>query len=130
MVRYPSELGSVSWEEDFVLAQEYVDAPGFDLKLYVAGETVWAIRPLSPLPPGRDQPLPVPVTPAFHDLVRGCREEFGLILFGLDCMESTNGPVIVDVNEFPNYTGVEEAPAVIGQLLLQLATSEGEVANT
>jgi ribosomal protein S6--L-glutamate ligase len=130
MVRYPSELGSVLWEEDFVLAQQYVDAPGFDLKLYVAGETVWAIRRLSPLPPGRDQPLPVPVTPAFHDLVRGCREEFGLILFGLDVLESTNGPVIVDVNEFPNYTGVEEAPAVIGQVLLQLATSEGAVAST
>jgi hypothetical protein len=24
----------------------------------------------------------------------------------------------VDVNEFPNYTGVEEAPSVIGRLLL------------
>jgi ribosomal protein S6--L-glutamate ligase len=130
IARYPSELGSVYWEEDIVLAQQYVDTPGFDLRLYVAGETVWAIRRLSPLPPGRDQPMPVPVTPALHDLVRGCREEFGLILFGLDCLESTNGPVIVDVNEFPNYTGVEEAPAVIGKLLLQLATSEGAVANT
>jgi ribosomal protein S6--L-glutamate ligase len=125
MVRYPSELGSVAWKEDFVLAQQYVDAEGFDLKLYVAGETVWAIRRPTPPLPGRDRPLPVPVTPAFHDLVRGCREEFGLILFGLDVLEAANGPVIVDVNEFPNYTGVDEAPAVIGRLLLQEATTEG-----
>jgi ribosomal protein S6--L-glutamate ligase len=129
MVQAPEELGLVSWGDDFVLAQPYVDAGGFDLKLYVAGETVWAIRRLSPLLPGRAQPLPVPVTPAFHDLVRGCREEFGLVLFGLDVLESTNGPVIVNVNEFPNYTGIEEAPAVIGRLLLQEATTEGAVAN-
>jgi ribosomal protein S6--L-glutamate ligase len=77
----------------------------------------------------REQPLPVPVTPVFQDLVKGCREEFGLILFGLDVLESTNGPVIVDVNEFPNYTGIDEAPAVIGDLLLQKATAEGAIAN-
>jgi ribosomal protein S6--L-glutamate ligase len=129
MVQVPDELGSVSWGDDFVLAQHYVDAGGFDLKLYVAGETVWAIRRLSPLLAGRDQPLPVAVTPALQDLVRGCREEFGLTLFGLDVLESRNGPVIVDVNEFPNYTAVEEAPAVIGQLLLQKTATEGAVAN-
>jgi ribosomal protein S6--L-glutamate ligase len=129
IVQAPGELSSVSWGDDFVLAQHYVDAGGFDLKLYVAGETVWAIRRLSPLLPGRDQPLPVAVTPALQDLVRGCREEFGLTLFGLDVLESRNGPVIVDVNEFPNYTAVEEAPAVIGQLLLQKTATEGAVAN-
>jgi glutathione synthase/RimK-type ligase-like ATP-grasp enzyme len=73
--------------------------------------------------------LPVPVTAAFHDLVRGCREEFGPILFGLDVLESTKGPVIVDVNEFPNFTGIDEAPAVIGQLLLREAGTEEAVAN-
>jgi ribosomal protein S6--L-glutamate ligase len=129
MVQDPDELGSVSWGDDFVLAQHYIDAGGFDLTLYVAGETVWAIRRRSPLLPGPDRPRPVPVTPAFHDLVRGCREEFGLILFGLDVLESTKGPVIVDVNEFPNYTGVDEAPAVIGRLLLQAGTEEAVVNN-
>jgi hypothetical protein len=28
---------------------------------------------------------------------------------------------IVDVNEFPNYTGVDEAPAAIGALVLAAA---------
>ena len=130
MVQDPDELRSVSWGDDFVLAQHYVDAGGFDLKLYVAGETVWAVRRLSPLLPGLDQPLLVPVTPAVDDLVRGCREEFGLILFGLDVVESRDGPLIVDVNEFPNYTGVDEAPAVIGRILLQEAGTEGVVANS
>lgn len=129
MVQDPDELGSVSWGDDFVLAQHYIEAGGFDLKLYVAGETVWAIRRRSPLLPGPDQPLPVPVTPVFHDLVRGCREEFGLSLFGLDVLESTKGPVIVDVNEFPNFTWIDGAPAVIGRLLLQEAGLEEAVAN-
>lgn len=130
MVEAPDDLASVSWGDDFVLAQHYIDAGGFDLKLYVAGGTVWAIRRLSPLLPGGDQPVPVPVTPAFQDLVRGCREEFGLILFGLDVLETRNGPVIADVNEFPNYEGIDEAPAVIGRLLLQEAGTEEVVANS
>jgi hypothetical protein len=33
-------------------------------------------------------------------------------------LEAADGPVIVDVNEFPNYTGIDEAPEVIGRLLL------------
>lgn len=129
MVQAPDDLGSVSWADDFVLAQKYVDAGGFDLKLYVAGETVWAIRRVSRLLPGRGQPQQVPVTPVFHDLVRRCREEFGLILFGLDVLESRDGPVIVDVNEFPNYEGVDEAPAVIGRLLLQAGAEEAVTNN-
>lgn len=120
-VRDPGELASVTWGDEFVLAQHYVDAGGVDLKLYVAGETVWAIRRTSPLVPDDDHPLPVSVTPAMNQLVRDCREEFGLLLFGLDILESADGPMIVDVNEFPNYTGVEDAPAVIGRLLLQEA---------
>ncbi len=35
-----------------------------------------------------------------------------------DVLETGRGPVVVDVNDFPNYTGVEEAAAAIGSLLL------------
>jgi ribosomal protein S6--L-glutamate ligase len=104
-----------------VLAQCYVEACGVDLKVYVAGEEVWAVRRPSPLSPRPDEPVPAPVTPALRRLVRACRDEFGLLLFGLDVLESSDGPVVVDVNEFPNYTGVDEAPAAIGRLLLREA---------
>lgn len=125
VVRAPEELASIAWAEELVLAQRYFDVGGVDLKVYVAGAEVWAVRRPSPLAPGPDAPVAVPVTPALHALVRACREEFGLLLFGLDLVESAQGPVVVDVNEFPNYTGVEEAPAAIGRLLLE--QSEGRL---
>ena len=49
------------------------------------------------------------------------QSEFGLRLFGLDVLELPEGPVVVDVNEFPNYTGVDDAPAEIGRAVLEMA---------
>ena len=37
---------------------------------------------------------------------------------------NADGLAIVDVNEFPNYTGVGEAPAAIGELLKLSARRE------
>jgi ribosomal protein S6--L-glutamate ligase len=121
VVEEPGQLASVAWTEALVLAQRFVDVGGVDLKVYVADEEVWAVRRPSPLSPRPDAPAAVPVTPALRELVRACRDEFGLVLFGLDVLESSEGPVVVDVNEFPNYTGIAEAPEVIGRLLLHEA---------
>jgi glutathione synthase/RimK-type ligase-like ATP-grasp enzyme len=33
-------------------------------------------------------------------------ELFGLELYGVDCIETPNGPVVIEVNDFPNYSGV------------------------
>jgi ribosomal protein S6--L-glutamate ligase len=122
LVRRPDELADVEWPEEVVLAQRYVDARGIDLKVYVAGEAIWAVRRPSPLTDADDVPQPAEVTPAVRELAEACREEFGLVLFGLDVLELADGSLaIVDVNEFPNYTGVEEAPATIGRLLLEEA---------
>jgi glutathione synthase/RimK-type ligase-like ATP-grasp enzyme len=51
-------------------------------------------------------------------LARSCAAAFDLSLLGVDVVEGPDGPLIVDVNEFPNYTGIVEAPEVIGRLLL------------
>jgi hypothetical protein len=45
-------------------------------------------------------------------------------------LEGADGPVIVDVNEFPNYTGIDEAPEVIGRLLLKGARDSRALAQT
>jgi ribosomal protein S6--L-glutamate ligase len=121
LVRHAGELASVHWDGEIVLAQRYVDTDGVDLKLYAAGAAVWAVRRPSPLAPQGAPPVRARVTPALRELVDACRDEFGLQLLGIDVLESKNGPVIVDVNEFPNYTGIEEAPEVIGRLVLDEA---------
>jgi hypothetical protein len=38
-----------------------------------------------------------------------CGRLFHLDLFGVDCIETPGGPIVLEVNEFPNYTGVPGA---------------------
>lgn len=121
LVRTPDELDDLVWTDGMVLAQEYVDAGAIDLKLYVAGERVWAVRRPSPLGPvstdGAVSCEPVEPSRELVDLVRACARAFGLTLLGVDVLETPTGPLVVDVNDFPNYTGVRDAPESIGRLV-------------
>jgi ribosomal protein S6--L-glutamate ligase len=122
LVRSPEELDDIVWTDGMVLAQEYVDVGAVDLKLYVAGERVWAVRRPSPLlalePSAGGRPEPVEPSPQCLRLARACARAFGLTLFGVDVLETPAGPLVVDVNDFPNYTGVDEAPEAIGRLIV------------
>jgi ribosomal protein S6--L-glutamate ligase len=119
VVHSPTQMRALDWDHGLLLAQAFVDTGGMDIKLYVAGDRVWATRRPSPLTPSDDPGELIAVTPALRRIADGCRGEFGLQLFGADVMESPDGALgIVDVNEFPNYTGVEEAPAAVGAMLL------------
>jgi ribosomal protein S6--L-glutamate ligase len=129
-VRDPSELDHLAWRDGMVLAQTFVPCGGLDTKVYVAGERMWAVRRPSPLvieagwsPKGEagakvEPALPVPMTPALRRLAISCGALFGLELFGIDALDSSDGPLVVDVNEFPNYTGVPDAPEVIGRMVM------------
>ncbi len=105
------QLARVTWPETIALAQELVPSDGFDLKLYGAGEYVWAVRKPSPFAPLRSIRAadPAELTSELTALARRCGELFGLELYGVDCVETEAGPVTIEVNEYPNYTGVEEA---------------------
>lgn len=125
------QLDLVDWEHGPYLAQEYVDAGGVDTKLYIVGDRVWATRRASPLLGIDGGATRVPVTPALQRIADGCRRAFGLSLFGVDVLESAGRLAIVDVNEFPNYTGIDEAPEAIGSLLIsrRSAPAAGAVAT-
>jgi ribosomal protein S6--L-glutamate ligase len=112
------ELDAGGWDGQPLIAQAYVEAGGFDLKLYVAGDQIWATRRPGPLSDREDPVQRVQVTEELRQIAEGCRAEFGLTLFGVDVLESAGRLAIVDVNEFPNYTGVDEATAAIGALIL------------
>ncbi|MBA2529000.1 MAG: hypothetical protein H0V19_03390 [Euzebyales bacterium] len=117
MVDRPEGLAGLGWNDGMVLAQQYVDVARVDLKLYGAGDAVWAVRRPSPLAPAGEWCQPVTVTAALGALAHGCRSATGLELYGVDVLPSAEGPLVVDVNDFPNYTGVGEAPADIAALL-------------
>jgi ribosomal protein S6--L-glutamate ligase len=120
VIHTPEDLDELDWTDAMALAQRYVDVGGVDLKLYVAGHRVWAVRRRSPLvgTNGGSRAAPAEVTPQLRRLARECGAAFGLHLFGVDAVETPDGPLIVDVNDFPNYTGIDEAPEAIGRFIL------------
>lgn len=95
------------------VAQRFVPGPGEDLKVYVAGEHVWAVRkPFDPMSFTRSG-RPVRVSREVEGIAQRVRTGFGLELFGIDVIESPDGPMVVDVNYFPGYKGCPDpVPAI------------------
>jgi ribosomal protein S6--L-glutamate ligase len=105
VVRSPADVGGRPEPAGPLVVQDLIDGPGEDLKVYVVGERVWAVRkPFSPgsfAVPGR----PVRVGAAVEDIAHRTAAATGLGLFGLDVIEGPAGPVVVDLNYFPGYKG-------------------------
>jgi ribosomal protein S6--L-glutamate ligase len=105
LIAGPADLAALPRPTTPVVVQRFVPGTGEDLKVYVAGDHVWAVRkPFSPdsfTRPG----VPVPVSPDVREIAQQVRAAFGLDLFGVDVIESPDGPVVVDVNYFPGYKG-------------------------
>jgi ribosomal protein S6--L-glutamate ligase len=121
IVRSPSDLEAVELEDAPVLIQEYVQGSGEDVKVYVAGDEVFAVRkefsPTSFTRPGRS----CAVSPEVREIALACGRVLGLGLYGLDVLETESGPVVVDVNYFPGYKGIPGVAAVIADYIEEYA---------
>jgi ribosomal protein S6--L-glutamate ligase len=124
VVRNRRELADVPSPAGPVLIQEYVEGTGEDLKVYVVGEEVFAVRkPFSASSfarPGR----PCAVEPDVRDIALRCGQAMGLGLYGIDLSESARGPVVVDLNYFPGYKGVPGAAPLIADYIEAYARGE------
>ncbi len=122
VVHAPRELLDTPWSEPTALAQPLIPSDGFDLKLYVVGGEVYGVRKPSPIVPDRTAPAePVSITPEMRALALRCGLLFGLELFGVDCIVTPSGPVVIEVNDFPNYSGLEAADASLARYVLSRA---------
>lgn len=117
VVRDRDGLAALRRTDDPMLVQEHLAGTGEDLKVYVVGDQVFAVRkPFSPSSftvPGR----PTPVGAELRDIALRCGTALGLGLYGLDVLESPRGPVVVDVNYFPGYKGVPDIAPVIAEYI-------------
>jgi ribosomal protein S6--L-glutamate ligase len=124
IVESADQLAALAWPEPLLLAQQFLPSDGKDLKLYGIGQEIWAVRKPSPLEhrngSAADCEL-VTMTAELGELARRCGQIFGLELFGVDCLETPEGPVVIEVNEFPNYTGVPEADERLADYVLSRA---------
>lgn len=96
-----------------VVVQDYIPGPGEDLKLYVIGDEVFAVRKHFSSTSFTVAGRPAAVTPEVRELALRCGGALGLGLYGIDVIESSCGPVAVDVNYFPGYKGVPGAAPLI-----------------
>jgi ribosomal protein S6--L-glutamate ligase len=117
-------LGSELAGEGLLIAQPYVPNSGTDLKVYCVDGEFFATERSSLLHPGqgvRERQVPLPASVA--RIAAQVGEVFGLDLYGLDVLLGPDGPVVVDVNDFPSFRQVPDAVARVARAVLRLARS-------
>lgn len=123
LVNGPDELAQLSLDEHtHYLAMQYVENKGFDIKLYVTGQEVHAVVKSSPLH-GEVEEQEIPVTRDMLKIARRVGQLFGLDLYGVDVLETPDGLMIVDINDFPSFYGVPRKVASVAEYILHAAYS-------
>lgn len=121
LVQTPQEMAQLCLDNSsHYLAMRYVENIGFDIKLYVTGQEVHAITKSSPLH-GTVQEREIPVTREMLKLAQRVGQVFGLDLYGVDVLETPEGLMLVDINDFPSFYGVPRKVASIAEYILHAA---------
>jgi ribosomal protein S6--L-glutamate ligase len=134
LVPSPDRLAEVSTElagEGMLIAQPYVHNSGVDLKVYCVGGEIFATERCSPLHP--DRPVgerPVPLSAEVSGMAAEVGRVYGLDLYGVDVLLGPEGPVVVDVNDFPSFRQVPDAPARVARAIVELARTGRAVPGT
>ncbi len=110
-----------------LFAQREVPTSGRDLKVYVAGDAVWATTRSFPARTLRDK-IGTPVAPprAIRTAALACGRALGLELYGVDFLVAEERFFAVDVNVFPGYKGVAEAPRALADFLYRRACTAAD----
>jgi ribosomal protein S6--L-glutamate ligase len=118
-----AELTPVLAAEGMLIAQPYVPNPGTDTKVYCVGGELYATERSSPLHPldGAPQERCIPLPAGVAELAARVGEVYGLDLYGVDVLLGPEGPVVVDVNDFPSFRQVPDAAARVARAVLTLA---------
>lgn len=120
----PDELAALEIAEageSFFLAQRYAENPGFDIKVYVTGNEVYAAIARQSVLHGEVSEHFVPLTPQVRKLALQVGKLFGLDIYGLDIVDTPQGPAILDINDFPSFGRIPRAVWRISEYVLHAA---------
>ena len=121
LVQTPEEMAHLKLDAScFYLAMRYVENTGYDIKLYVTGQEVHAMTKSSPLH-GATVEQEIPVTREMLTLARKVGRVFGLDIYGIDVLETPQGLILVDINDFPSFYGVPRKVICIAEYILHAA---------
>jgi ribosomal protein S6--L-glutamate ligase len=119
-VNSPVDLDALAMakkNENFFLAQRYMENTGFDIKAYVIGREVYAVAKKSPLHGNITEKL-IPLTPEIRKLALDTGRIFGLDIYGIDLVETPQGLVMLDINDFPSFGHVPGAVRRVAEYIL------------
>ncbi|MEU8460998.1 hypothetical protein [Streptomyces sp. NPDC029003] len=125
LVPSPDRLAALLPElagEGMLIAQPYVPNRGTDIKVYCVDGELFATERRSPLHPDAgalERRIPLPAEVA--QIAARVGEVYGLDLYGVDVLLGPDGPVVVDVNDFPSFRQVPDAAARVARAVLTLA---------
>ena len=104
------------------LVQERLEHLGPDRKVFVIGNHVSGVLRRWP-PTSLAEKLGQPFAPSPEEAAVAIRagSALGLEVYGVDLVPTPDGPVVVDVNAFPGFKGVDGAAPALAAYLLALA---------
>ena len=116
-----------------VIIQEFVPTDGWDIKVWVIDQQIFAARRRSSLAGEASRqnfPIPTEQLPgSWRSISLKVGRVFDLHLYGLDLIASDRGPVVVDVNSFPGFRGVAGAASALLCLIERLSNTRQVVSG-
>jgi ribosomal protein S6--L-glutamate ligase len=105
-----------------IFTQREVPSDGRDLKVFVAGSHVWAVKRQFPAHTTQEK-MGTAVTLAsdVQEAALKCGKVLGLELYGVDFLVAEGRFYVVDVNAFPGYKGAAGAPWTLANFIYRRA---------
>lgn len=115
---------ATQWGQEPIILQEFIAGDGWDIKLWVIDQHIFAARRRTPLEadaPKEDYPIAANELPQeWAEITLAVGQAFNLRLYGVDLLLTERGPMIVDVNSFPGFRGVPGADSALAALIERL----------
>ncbi len=109
------------WSHEPIVLQEFAAGDGWDIKLWIIDQQIFAARRRTPLEanaPKEDFPISDEELPdEWRRITLEIGRVFNLRLYGVDLLITERGPMIVDVNSFPGFRGVPGADTALISLV-------------
>jgi ribosomal protein S6--L-glutamate ligase len=130
LVRTPDDFASAGDRERPFFVQRYHQPHGRDRKLYRIGEQIFGVKRVWP-PRTYEDKLgePFEVGGALREIALRCGAAFGIDLYGLDVVETDDGPYVVDFSSFPGFKGVPDADRLLADYIWEAAVRAAAAAG-
>ena len=119
------EALAAEWSEEPIVLQEFATGDGWDIKLWVIDQQIFAARRRTPLEANaskEDFPIaPGELPGEWAHITLEIGRIFNMRLYGVDLLITERGPMIVDVNSFPGFRGVPGADSALVNLVEHIA---------